>query len=148
MAGVRAVAQTAEVATGTSLKTLCQLVAPANQRLLVKEISVSFDGIVNTNAPIQVTVVRQTTAGTMSALTLQKWNEADDETLQATAQHTATVEPTTGATVLGEQVHPQGGYTWQAPFGGDLVIKGGNRLGVSVLAGVDVNAKVRIVYEE
>lgn len=148
MAGILAAAQSAEVATGTSLKTLLQIVAAANQRVKIKEWSISFDGIVNTDAPIQVTLVRQTTAGTMSSLTPEKFNESDQETLQTTAQHTATVEPTTGNTVQAEQVHPQGGYTWQAPFGGELVVEGGNRLGISVLAGVDVNAKVRVVFEE
>jgi hypothetical protein len=49
---------------------------------------------------------------------------------------------------MGEEVHPQCGYTWQAPFGGELVIKGGDRLGISVTAGADVNAKARMIFEE
>ncbi|MFQ5410227.1 MAG: hypothetical protein ACE5FI_17590 [Anaerolineales bacterium] len=148
MAGILAVAQTAEVATGTAKKTLMQLVAAANHRVLIKEISISFDGTSNTAAPIIVQVLRQTTAGTMSALTPVAIDEAIDETLQTTAQHTATVEPTGAIEVMGEQVHPQGGYTWQAPFGGEIVVIGGNRLGIAVTAGADVNAKVRVVFEE
>lgn len=148
MAGIRAVAQTAEVATGTAAKTLLQVVAVANHRVEVKEISVSFDGVSNTAQPIKVQVCRQSDAGTMSALTPRKLNESDDETIQTTAHHTATAEPTTGDEVLGEQVHPQGGYTWQAPFDGAITIKGGNRLGVIVTAAADVNAKARIVFEE
>ena len=148
MAGVKGTAQTAEITTGTSKITLLQIVAAANVRALVKEISVSFKGVTNTDAPILVQVHRQTSAGTMSALTLNKMNEGDDETLQTTGLHTATAEPTTGAEVLGEEVHPQGGYTWQAPFGGEIVVKGGNRLGIAVTAAVSVSAKARIVFEE
>jgi hypothetical protein len=148
MAGLNFVAQTAEIATGTSKKTLLQLVAAANHRVKVKEISISFDGTSNTAAPILVQALRQSDAGTMSALTLVKWDADDDETLQTTAQHTATAEPTGTTEVLGEQVHPQGGYTWQAPFGGEIVINGGDRLGIAVTAGADVNAKVRAICEE
>jgi len=148
MAGIRAVAVTGEVATGTSQKTLLQIVAASNHRVLISEIAISFRGTSNTAEPIEVEIARQTTAGTMSALTPEKMNESDQETLQTTAQHTATVEPTTGNTVLRENVHPQGGYTWQAPFGGELVVEGGNRLGVMVTAGADVNATTRAIFEE
>jgi hypothetical protein len=148
MAGVKAVAQTAEIATGTAKKTLLQLVAASNHRALVKEISVSFKGTSNTAAPILVQVLRQTDAGTMTSLTPAKLNTADDETLQTTAQHTATAEPTGTSEVMGEEVHPQGGYTWQAPFGGEIVVPGGGRIGIAVTAGADVSAKARIIFEE
>ncbi|RLF30319.1 MAG: hypothetical protein DRN14_00250 [Thermoplasmata archaeon] len=148
MAGILAVAQTAEVATGTSKKTLLQLVAAANHRVKVKEISISFDGTSNTAAPILVEVLKQTDAGTMSSLTPVKIDEDGDETLQTTAQHTATAEPSSGNVNMREQVHPQGGYTWQAPFGGELVINGGDRLGIAVTAGADVNAVARMIFEE
>jgi hypothetical protein len=148
MAGIKAVAQTGEIATGTAKKTLLQVAAASNHRALVKEISVSFKGTANTAAPILVQVLRQTTAGTMTALTPQKMNESDDETLQTTAQHSATVEPDGASEVMGEEVHPQGGYTWQAPFGGEIAIRGGDRLGIAVTAGADVNAKARMIFEE
>jgi len=148
MAGVLGTAQTAEVATGTSKKTLLQIIAASNHRVKITEFSISFDGTSNTAAPILVQLLRQTDAGTMSSLTCQKMNEADDETLQTTAQHTATAEPTGTTEVMGEQVHPQGGYTWQAPFGGEIIVKGGNRLAIAVTAGADVNAKARFVFEE
>jgi len=149
MAGIRAVAQTDKIASGTSKKTLLQLVAAANQRVLIKEISISFAGISATAAPVHVQVHRQSSAGTMSALTPKKMNTGDNETLQTTAQHTATVEPTTGDEVIGEQVHPQGGgFLWQAPPGGEIVVLGGERLGICVTAGATVNVKCRMVFEE
>ena len=148
MAGLKAVAQTVEIATGTSKKTLIQLVAAANHRTLVKEFSIAFDGTSNTAAPILVEVARQTTAGTMTSLTPVKIDADADETLQTTAQHTATAEPTEGDVIMRENVHPQGGYTWQAPFGGELVVNGGDRLGIAVTAAATVNAVVRMIFEE
>ena len=148
MAGILIAAITAKIATGTAVKTLLQIVAAANHRVLLSEISISFDGVTNTAVPILVQVVRQSTAGTMSALTLNKIDEDVSETLQTTALHTATVEPTTGVEVMAEQVHPQAGYTWQAPFGKVIVINGGDRLGLLVTAAADVNALARMYIEE
>ncbi len=148
MAGNRFKGATAQIATGTSAKTLLQIVAVANHKVLIDEISISFNGTSNTATPIRVRVLRQTTAGTMSALTLVKDPDDWDETIQTTAQHTATAEPTAGDVLLVEHVHPQQGYTWQAPFGRALAIGGGDRLGIEVLAGADVSAVVRVCGEE
>jgi len=150
MAGIRFIAQTAEVATTTDKTTVLQIVAAAHQRVLVHEISISFDGVSNVAAPIIVQVLRQTDAGTGGdALTLAKLDETADETLQTTAlKDIDDAEPTGATEVLGEEVHPQGGYTWQAPFGGAIVVKGGGRLGIAVTAGAAVNCKARMVCEE
>src|SRR5439155_3379962 len=105
-------------------------------------------GISNTATPILVQVMRQPTAGTMSSLTPVKDPDDTDETLQTTAQHTATAEPTASDVLFREEVHPQTGYTWQAPFGRQIKIGGGDRLGIEVLAGADVSATVRVCGEE
>jgi hypothetical protein len=148
MAGVGFKGVTAEIATGTALKTLLQIVAAANHAVLIKELAISFKGTSNTAAPILVTVMRQTTAGTMSALTLVKDPDDSDETLQTTAQHTATAEPTAGDVLVRELVHPQTGFLWQAPFGQFIKIGGGDRIGIAVTAGADVNSVCRVVGEE
>ena len=148
MAGVAFAAVTGEISTGTAIKTLLQIVAPTNQRIKLREISVSFKGTSNTASPIIVSLTRQTTAGTMSSLTPVKVNEADNETLQVTAQHTATAEPTSSDVIMSEEVHPQTGYTWQAPFGGEMVVIGGGRVGVRVTAAADVSAIARVFGEE
>lgn len=149
MSALGIIAQAEAVTTGTAAKTLVQLVAPANQRIKVKEISISFNGISNTATPILVEIVRQTSAGTMSALTLRKADPDDSETIQSSALQNATVEPTDGGDVpMAEYVHPQTGYTWQAPFGEELVIPGGGRLGVRVTAGASVSACARVKGEE
>ncbi len=149
MAGVRFSAQTAEITTGTTLKTVLMITAAANVRVLVREVSVSFKGVTSTDAPILVQVLRFSTAGTFTSLTPVKNNDGDDETLQVTAGHTATAEPTPGDVLVREEVHPQGGaFLWQATYGDEFVVKGGSRLGVSVTAGASTSCVARIRGEE
>lgn len=148
MAGNRFKAVTGQISTGTSAKTLLQIVAATNQKVLIDEISISFNGVSTTAEPIKVDVLRQTTAGTMSALTLVKDPDDFDETIQTTAQHTASAEPTAGDVLLSEHVHPQQGYTWQAPLGREIRIGGGDRLGIRVTAAASVSAIARVCGEE
>ena len=148
MAGIRAIATTGELSTGTSAKTLLQLLAASNHRVLLHELMVTFKGTSSTASPILVELIRQTAAGTMSASTINKVDPGVDETLQTTATENASSEPS-GTEVLNSWlVHPQGGATWQAQFGGAYVIPGGGRLGIRVTASADVNATVSATIEE
>lgn len=149
MAGVGISAQMPKTATGTSAKTLLQLVAATNQRVILNEISISFDGVTNSAVPILVELVRQTSAGTMSALTVRKVSNSDQETLQTTAQQNATAEPTDAGDIpWTELVHPQTGLTWQAPYGQEIKVQGGTRIGIRVTAAAGVNAVCRLKGEE
>jgi hypothetical protein len=98
MASNRFKARTDPIATGTSTKTLLQLVAASNHAILIDEWSISFDGTSNTAQPIRVDVLRQTTAGTMGigASTIKFDPDSPAETIQTTRQDTATAEPTAG----------------------------------------------------
>jgi hypothetical protein len=144
MSGVGFRINTAQVVTGTAAKTIAQVVAAANHRIRIDHITVSFEGIAATDAPIQVRILRQTTAGTMTALTPVKDNSADDETLAVTAQHTATAEPTAGDVLVTQLVHPQTSRLFPGPFW----IPGGGRLGVEVTAGVSVDCVVSVKGDE
>ena len=94
--------------------------------------------------------LRQTSGGTITnSTTLRKVDPDNQETIQTACKDTATVEPTdSGDVPMAELVHPQPGYMWQAPFGGEIIINGGGRLGIRVTAGTGVNASVRVVAEE
>jgi len=150
MSGVRFRARTAPIATGTSAKTIMQIIAASNHGVHINEWSVSFAGTSNTAAPIRVDVMRQTTAGTMgtSNSTIVKDPDDSDETLQTTVTDSSSGEPTAGDILDTQYVHPQTGYTWQAPFGGAIKIGGGDRLGIRVTAGSDVNCVVSVRGEE
>lgn len=148
MSGILACVQTAEIAlTAATAKTVLQLVAPANQRLIVKRWGVFFDGTTSSAEPVQVRLLRQTTAGTMSALTPVRIN-AGSETLQATAQHTATAEPTASDVLDVLEVHPQSGADIVFPLDMQLTVAGGTRLGVECTAPAGVNVRAKMWYEE
>ena len=144
MAGLRFRATTGQVAcTAATAKTVLQIVAASNHRVIIPRFSVSFEGVVATDAPIVVDIVIQTTAGTSSALTLAKDNSEDGETLQTTAIHTATVEPTTTTTLESRFVHPQTSRDF-----GPFVIPGGTRLGVRITAANNVDCIASAAGEE
>ncbi len=148
MAGLDCVAQTAEIAlTAATAKTVLQLVAPANQRLKIKGWGVFFDGVSASAEPVQCRLLRQTTAGTMTSLTPVKLC-AGSETVQATAQHTATVEPTAGDVLDPVEVHPQAGYEKQIPPDMKMEVPGGGRVGIECTAPAGVNVRAKIFFEE
>lgn len=144
MARIKGTVGVAGVSTGTAAKTILQLVAPANQRVAVGPIAVSFRGTVNTDPPVLVEVLRQTSAGTMSAATPVKRNPGDDETLQTTAQHTATSEPAAGDVLFRASVHPQAGVIIPNEF----AVPGGTRLAVRCTTTTSQSADVQADFEE
>lgn len=127
-------------------KTVLQVVAPTNQRLALKSFSVTFDGVSATGEPVQVDLVRQTSAGTMTSATPVR-EGVGSETLQTTAQKNASAEPTTTDVLRRYEVHPQGGY--ERVFGDDeLLIAGGGRLGLRCTAPANVNCVGHMTVEE
>lgn len=150
MAGLLFAAVCPEAAFSTSAKSMLQLTAPTNQRVKVREWSVSFIGVSNTAQPILVEILTgASSAGTATSLTLRKWNPSDTESIQSTAVHTFTVEPSgTLTSITSEEVHPQTGYTWQAPFGGEIHIAGGGRLTMRVTAAAGTSMSGRFLGEE
>lgn len=148
MARAHGAVNLAGVATGTSKKTLLQLVAAANHAIELTEIGIGFHGTSNTAEPIKVTLERQTDAGTMSAATPVKQNNSDADSLDSTAQHTATVEPTATDVLRTWTIHPQTGLVWQASDKSPIIIGAGDRVGLIVTAAASVNADCYMAFEE
>lgn len=151
MAAFIGVAQISEEALAAgATETLIQLVAAANHRVKILRWGVFFDGTTVTDEPIQVELLRQTTAGTASALTPVKADDSIADTLQTTAQQDFTVEPAAGDILDSIEVHPQQGYEIIYPLGQEFIIGGGDRIGLRVTtpAGVNPNARAKIVFEE
>lgn len=149
MAGIKAVLCPGEVAlTGTTAKTVLQLVAATNQRVVVKAFSAMFDGISPTNEAVVIILMRQTTAGTMTSLSAIPLDSSIDETIQTTGRHTATVEPTPGAEIMKFNVHPQTGLIFTFPPGQEIVVPGGTRLGIYCVAPNSVNVTPSFTFEE
>jgi hypothetical protein len=149
MAGINGVAQAGELAvTASTEKCLVQIVAPANHRVKVRGFGVFFDGTSVSAEPVRVQLLRQTSAGTMSALTPAQEIPVS-ETIQTTAlkDGSGTV-PTAGDVLATFEVHPQSGYEKMYPLGQEIIVPGGGRLGINVLAGANVNATAAIYFEE
>lgn len=121
------------IATGTGTKTIVQIVAAANHGILVESFGLFGDSIDLDATPIPAELLRQTTAGTMSALTLTKRNDSNGDTLDTTAQHTATAEPTAGDVLKPFQYAPSAGFTFTYPPGKELEVGAGDRVGLRVL---------------
>ncbi len=149
MARLNAFIQTSEVTlAAATAKTVIQLVAPSNHRVAILGFGVFFDGTSVTAEPVQVRVLRQTTAGTMSALTPVALDGSVGETIQSTAQHTASAEPTAGNVVDVLEVHPQQGYEVMYPLGQEIILQGGGRIGIECTAPATVNVRAKIRFEE
>ncbi len=127
-----------EIAAGAP-ETLLQVVAATNHQIDILGWSVSFAGVTVTDEPIEVQLIRQSTAGTSSSLGLVKWEDSDSDTIDATALHDFTVEPTLGDLLTSVLVHPQGGYEIWYPAGAEPKIGGGDRMGIKVIAPAGVN---------
>ena len=129
--------------------TIVQLVAAANHAVRVTSIAVSFHGINNTHPPIDVYIARLTDAGTMSALTLVKADDSIADTLDTTALHTATVEPTTTDVLINVAVHPQTGVVYPVTPDTPIIIGAADRLGVIVDdKGNETTVDVTVCFEE
>lgn len=133
--------------SAATAKTVLQVVAPANHRVVLKRWGVFCDGVSPTAEPVQVRLLRQTTAGTMSAATPRKM-DGYAETIQSTAQKTASAEPTAGDVLAVLEVHPQQGYAEAFPYGDEPIIAGGGRVGIECTAPAGVNVRAQLICEE
>jgi len=146
---MRAVALIGPVASGTSTLTLLQLLAGTNRELRITEVGISFQGTDNLAEPVQVELLRQSTAGTASSLTVVKGDGSDSNTIDATAQQTFTAEPTAGAILRQWLVHPQSGLIYQPQDKDKLTVPGGARIGLRVVTpDADTPVTAYIEFEE
>ena len=129
-------------------KTVLQVVAPANQRVLVKNFHISFDGVSATAEPVVVQLRRQTTAGTMSAATPRKKDDDIATAIQSTGLKNATVEPTDGDILKEIEVHPQAGYESEKELMQEWIIGGGDRIAIKATAPAAVNCVASMECEE
>lgn len=150
MAGLRVTAEnTAAVAlVAATVKTVIQLNCPAQQRIKIQRVGFFFDGASTTAVPVLVRLIIATTAGTNTALTLNKKVSSDTETIQTTAGENASAEPT--KTTLLDQwlVHPQMGLDLTYAFGQEHIIVGGGRVALDCTAPANVNVRAKVDFEE
>lgn len=138
----------AEVAlSAATVKTVAQVIAATNVIAAVTGLEITFDGISNTEAPVNVEILRQTTAGTMTSQTPKKTKDTSTA-LGVTGSYNATAEPTAGDILKVFHIHPQAGVTMPLQLENEIEIPGGGRLGVRVTAPAAVNCLLTITGEE
>jgi hypothetical protein len=125
----------------SAYKTLVQITAPTNQRVLIKAVRLGCSGTVTTDPPILVQLALQTSAGTggVSGTPVILEDEMG-ESIQSTtltgpvAAGAWTAEPTTTNIKYQDTIHPQGRIpeVWIQP---NLIVKGGTRLGLRINVG-------------
>lgn len=147
MASRKGAARVVAIDSGTSPKTILQLVAPANQTINLVELSVGGHGQSNTAEPLEVELVRQTSAGTMGANTPNPLDDGWGGTLQTTAQQDASAEPTGTVVIRTYTMHPQTGLAIQFERD-EILVDGGGRLGLRVNAASAVDIDATLVFVE
>jgi hypothetical protein len=156
MAALKWRASTGPVAlTANTTQTILQITAPANQRVLLKYLHVSFDGTNAALTPVNVIVRRQTSAGgavTSSPPTPVLVEKGLDETVQSAVTWQVTTSEPTGGDVLIERYLPAyyGSLDLQFPLKDEVQIQGGGRLGIVFVtpSGVSPNVNITVECEE
>ncbi len=111
-----------EVATGTALKTVLQIATPSTTGIRIVAWGVSFEGVVVTGAPGEITLIDTNVAATVTTLTPEKFGNQNAQSSlcvggTSATGYNATAEGTiTGSAILdGQKVHPQTGYSLWFP---------------------------------
>ena len=128
-------------------KTILTVTAGSNIAVKILGWSITFDGTDVTSPPVIVELARQTTAGTITAITASKLS-TNSETVQASGGHTATAEPTKDNILDTFSIHPQGGIDVKYPEGEQPIIAAGGYIGIIVDSDIVVNCSAKIICEE
>lgn len=144
-----------EVATSAALKTVLQVATPAATDIRLIAWGISFDGIVTTNPPGQVTLIDVDVAATVTTLTPEEYGSTDNQAslcvggTSATGYNATAEGSITDSRILGgEEVHPQTGYEIWLPERAWPRIKASRFLRIRCNFSVDINCVPWIVWQE
>lgn len=130
------------VAASTATITILQILAATNHPAEMFSFSIFGDSTDLDATPIPGEWLIQTTTGTMSAVTEALMDRGITHTIQLSATHTATAEPTASTILFPFQFAPSAGLVYTFPPGDELVINTAERIGLRLLtpaAAVNVN---------
>ncbi len=127
-------------------KTVVNIASPATARFRVTGVEVSFDGVTAGNTPVLVELVRQTNAGTVTAVTPVPVDSAAPAAL-GTAGKNATVEPTGPTVIKSFRLSPNGGTAFVPLVGADMItVPVSGFFGIRCTAAQNVNCNAEISY--
>lgn len=144
----------ATLQSATDPKTILQVVAATNVRVLLHGILIRPLGSTSASAPLEWDLIKQSDAGASSALPaaqIHRLEQVGAEVLQTTGLITFTSEPANaGAADVRDEMslHQQGGGWIWTPLKGPIVIPGGTRLGFRNKNTQNINCKYRLILEE
>lgn len=132
----------AAVATGTALKTILSVIAPAQFGIDLKKIHMGFDGVTSSAVPVLVELWRFTTDGTGTAGTV---NQVYGRTITPgfTSKYNYTAEPTSLTLIDSWLLTPNGGTLfYDLPLGDtpDTAVSEGFALRTTAAATVNARA--------
>jgi hypothetical protein len=132
----------------SAAETMWQLLAPSDADVKLIEFGISFDGVTASAVPVDVDLLRQSTAGTASGATEVEWRTTGPAARVA-ATTVFTAEPTAADILASWQVTPNGGLlVVQYPLGREPVIVASERLALRVTPAAAVNITAYAVWEE
>lgn len=131
-------------------ETVLQLIAPADQDVAIRGLSISFDGTSGSAEPGIVEMLIQTSAGTSAAATaVHEERTKAGRTIRATALKNFTAEPTGNTPILRRfHCHPQTGVEFRWWIDEEILLLQGERLGVRVTMPAVVNCLAVLYCEE
>ena len=139
----------AQALSANVAKTALQVASTSTDRVALMQLSMAFDGILNTAVPVLLQIMRQTSAGSQaggSTATIQKKDNGISTPIQTTVLDGMTAEPTAGAVLWSTFVHPQGGVIY--PPMPEIVMAESSRVGVVLTAPANVDVLVSLEGEE
>lgn len=134
--------------SAATAKTVLQVIPGTNTQVTVCEIGISFNSVTSTEVPVTVDLMRQSTAGTSSALTLVADRETNSKAVVATALQTFSAEPTAGNILRTWYVTPVGGlFVIQFPLDREVDALT-NRIGIRCTAPSAETVTAYLTFEE
>jgi hypothetical protein len=137
----------AAVATGTALKTILSVIAPAQFGIDLKKIHMGFDGVTASAVPILVELWSATTDGTGTAGTV---NQVYGRTITAgfTSKYNYTAEPTVLTLIDRWRLTPNGGtLIYDLPLGDTPDCAVSNLFALRTTAAATVNCDATMWFE-
>lgn len=125
-----------DVTVATGPTTILQLATGTTRRAWLKEVQISFKSVTAADVPLLIRLVRQSTAGTATAIAAGNNLAPDVEGHPAslsTGNHTATAEPTGAVVVKQWYCTPVGGlFVYQWPLGDEVEVAVSSFLGLVI----------------
>ncbi len=152
MAGQLCFVNSGETAlVANTAKTLLQIQAATNQRVVVKGLKIlGKQAAGGTDAVVKVRMTRSTANfGSSSSATAGKANTSNGETLQTSCAKTFTVEPTSPTdSGLQWEIQPQSGVIEFIPPGMEVHVPGGNAVNFEATSTGTPTLLVTAIFEE